>query len=86
MAIFAENCVQCHGQHATGTDAGPPLVHKIYEPSHHGDGAFYAAVRQGVHQHHWPFGSMPAIPGVTEDQVTLIIAYVRTLQRANGIN
>ncbi len=84
--VFAANCMSCHGPHATGTDAGPPLVHIIYESNHHGDGSFYAAVRNGVRQHHWRFGDMPAVPGVTDAETGLIIAYVRTLQRANGIN
>jgi len=43
------------------------------------------AVKNGVRQHHWPFGSMPPIPGVSKAEVSQIIAYVRTLQRANGI-
>jgi mono/diheme cytochrome c family protein len=86
LDVFAANCVSCHGPHATGTDSGPPLVHIIYEPSHHGDGAFYAAVRNGVRQHHWPYGNMPAVPGVSDAKTGLIIAYIRTLQRANGIN
>lgn len=86
-AIFDENCAVCHGENASGNDgAGPPLVHIIYEPSHHGDGAFYLAAKQGVRAHHWQFGNMPPIDGVDEDDVTAIIAYVRELQRANGIN
>lgn len=86
-AVFAENCAICHGVNAAGKDgAGPPLVHKIYEPSHHGDMAFVLAAQQGVRQHHWSFGNMPAQPQVTEPETTAIIAYVRALQRANGIN
>lgn len=64
---------------------GPPLVHKIYEPSHHGDAAFQVAAAQGVRAHHWRFGNMPPQDGVTAGDVTAIIAYVRELQRANGI-
>ena len=86
LDVFAANCVSCHGAHATGTDSGPSLVHIIYEPSHHGDGAFYAAVRNGVRQHHWPFGDMPPVPGVTDEETGFVIAYIRTLQRANAIN
>ena len=84
--LFAANCAVCHGKNAAGgTGSGPPLVHIIYEPNHHGDGSFYRAVAQGVRAHHWPFGNMPAVAGVSETQVTKIIAYVRELQRANGI-
>lgn len=86
-AVFDENCATCHGVNAAGKDgAGPPLVHKIYEPSHHGDMAFVLAAKQGVRQHHWSFGNMPAQPHVTEPQILAVIAYVRALQRANGIN
>lgn len=82
---FAQACAECHGEAAQGTDSGPPLVHVIYEPGHHADGAFHLAVRQGVRAHHWRFGDMPPIEGVNERQVSAIIAFVRELQRANGI-
>lgn len=85
-AIFQRNCATCHGQKAEGTDKGPPLVHKIYEPSHHADVAFYLAVHRGVPAHHWPFGNMPPIEGVSDEDVAQIVAYVRGLQRAAGID
>ena len=84
--VFNQNCATCHGVNAAGNDgSGPPLVHIIYEPNHHGDAAFYMAARHGVRAHHWKFGDMAPVPGVTEADVTAIIAYVRELQRANGI-
>ncbi|MCK7615539.1 c-type cytochrome [Roseibium sediminicola] len=86
-ALFQQNCAVCHGDNAAGRDGiGPPLVHKIYEPGHHGDGAFYLAAQQGVRAHHWPFGNMPPVEDVTQKDIESIIAYVRKLQRANGIN
>ena len=84
-AIFSDNCAVCHGANASGSENGPPLIHKIYEPNHHGDGSFLLAVRQGVRAHHWPFGNMPAIDGISDDDVAHIVYYVRTLQKANGI-
>jgi mono/diheme cytochrome c family protein len=84
-AVFERKCAECHGRSAKGTEKGPPLVHKIYEPSHHGDASFYLAVRQGVRAHHWPFGDMPPVEGVSDEQIADIIAYVRGLQRAAGI-
>ena len=84
-ALFNANCVACHGKNAGGTQSGPPLVHKIYEPGHHSDLSFQRAAKLGVRAHHWPFGNMPPVPGVNESDVTQIIAYVRELQRANGI-
>lgn len=83
--VFNTTCVLCHGVNAAGTNQGPPLVHKIYEPGHHADFTFRNAVSQGVPAHHWNFGNMPPVPGVSEQSVEDIICYVRELQRANGI-
>ena len=85
-ALFDANCTACHGQNALGSDRGPPLLHRIYEPSHHSDLAFLLAVRKGVRAHHWKYGNMPAIDGISDNEVVQITAYVRALQRANGIN
>ena len=83
--LFAENCSRCHGEMADGTDIGPPLVHRLYEPGHHGDFAFQNAAKNGVIAHHWDFGDMPPVAGVSEAEVTQIIAYIRDLQREGGI-
>lgn len=86
-AAFTENCATCHGTNAAGQDGiAPPLVHIIYEPSHHGDQAFYLAAKNGVRGHHWPFGNMPPVEGITDQDIAHITFYVRELQRANGIN
>lgn len=85
-ALFNGNCMACHGANAAGSGNGPPLIHKIYEPGHHGDAAFLSAVRIGVRAHHWNFGNMPAQVHVTDSDAQKIIVYIRTLQRSNGIN
>ncbi len=85
-AAFAENCAHCHGKNAAGGRGGPPLVHNIYNPGHHADGAFSRAMQRGVPQHHWQFGNMPPQPHVSKDAAKAIIAYVRELQAANGIS
>lgn len=82
---FVANCSACHGVGGVGTKQGPPLVHKIYEPNHHGDAAFQRAAANGVQSHHWEFGNMPKIPGVTSSDVELIVKYVRWLQKQAGI-
>lgn len=82
---FDATCAQCHGTNGSGTDKGPPLIHRIYNPGHHGDESFRRAVRNGVQRHHWNFGDMPAQPKVTDRQVEEIIAFVRAVQTANGI-
>ncbi|WP_298922435.1 cytochrome c [uncultured Roseobacter sp.] len=84
---FEANCAACHGLNAVGQDGlAPPLVHRIYEPSHHGDESFQRAAAMGVRSHHWPFGNMPPIDGLTRGDVKMITAYIRELQQANGIN
>ncbi len=84
-AKFKANCMPCHGPEGTGTQQGPPLVHKIYEPNHHGDEAFQRAAANGVRAHHWQFGDMPKIATVTPADVSEIIRYIRWLQRQAGI-
>ena len=84
-ALFEQNCSVCHGPAADGTTQGPPLVHIIYEPSHHADAAFILAARNGVRAHHWRFGDMPPLPDVGDETVIEIVGYIRWLQRQVGI-
>ena len=84
--LFEAKCADCHGPNAVGqAGVAPPLIHIIYEPNHHGDESFQRAVALGVRAHHWKFGNMPAVAGLTRAEVKFIIAYVRELQRHNGI-
>lgn len=84
---FDGKCAVCHGANAVGqAGVAPPLVHKIYEPNHHGDESFQRAAALGVQSHHWSFGNMPPVSGVTRGDMKMIVAYIRELQRANGIN
>ena len=83
---FNAKCAVCHGKNAAGQNGiAPPLVHAYYKPGHHGDMAFQLAVQNGVTSHHWPFGNMPPVQGLTQGDVKNITAYVRALQVANGI-
>ena len=82
---YNDNCASCHGADLKGSREGPPFIHKVYEPSHHGDEAFYRAAANGVRAHHWRFGDMPPVAGVTREEVGDIIAYIREQQRENGI-
>jgi mono/diheme cytochrome c family protein len=84
-SLYEVQCARCHGRAASGTTVGPPLAHRIYEPSHHADAAFHLAVRRGVAAHHWRFGDMPAQPQVPEGDVGAIVGYVRWVQREVGI-
>lgn len=84
--LFEAKCLSCHGANAQGqAGVAPPLVHKIYEPSHHGDEAFQRAVDQGVRAHHWRFGDMPPVQGLSRGDVAMIVINIREIQIANGI-
>jgi mono/diheme cytochrome c family protein len=84
--LFITHCAQCHGNDAHGTEQGPPLIHRIYEPGHHSDLAFYIAIARGTHQHHWEFGDMAPVPEVDGEDAAHIIAWIRREQRTAGIH
>lgn len=83
--MFNQTCAACHGLNAEGSDAGPPLIHSIYNPGHHSNKAFYRAVTEGSRQHHWSFGDMPPQPTVGFTQMTFILAFIREAQAINDI-
>lgn len=83
--LYAANCARCHGGDLKGTTQGPPFLHAVYAPGHHGDAAFAVAVKSGVRPHHWNFGPMPPIPGLDDRQIALIVAFVRAEQEAVGV-
>lgn len=85
-ALYAANCAVCHGKDAGGQQGvAPPLVHKIYRNRSHADFSFVMAVQNGVRSHHWSFGNMPKIEGVSQEDAMQIAGYIRSLQKANGI-
>jgi len=84
-AAFNRYCAACHGKAAAGTDHGPSFINRIYEPNHHGDSSFFLAPRRGVRAHHWTFGDMPKVEGVSDDDLKQIVGYIRWLQRQAGI-
>ena len=84
-ALYQRDCARCHGEDALGALSGPPLLHRVYQPTHHADAAFLLAVRAGVRAHHWNFGDMEALPGVTAEDVGAITSYIRWLQRETGV-
>jgi mono/diheme cytochrome c family protein len=79
--LFEKNCASCHGIDLKGSEKGPPFLHPVYVPSHHGDASFQAAVHHGSRAHHWKFGDMPPVQGLSADDVAHITAYVRQQQR-----
>jgi mono/diheme cytochrome c family protein len=82
--VYASACASCHGADLRGTDRGPSHLSVVYEPGHHPDEAFRAAIAHGVAPHHWQFGPMPPVPGLGDDDVEAVIAYVRDQQERHG--
>lgn len=83
-ALYQASCSVCHGSDLRGTALGPSQLSVIYNPDHHGDGSYAVAVTAGVRAHHWSFGNMPSVDGVTEDDFDRILAFIRENQRVQG--
>ncbi|UCH40720.1 MAG: cytochrome c [Gammaproteobacteria bacterium] len=79
--LYEKYCSSCHGLDLAGSDEGPPLLHPYYKPSHHGDKSFYRAALQGVKQHHWNFGDMKPVEGMTPKKMDRVVPYVRYYQK-----
>ena len=74
---FETSCVWCHGKNVEGVGGvAPLLVHAIYEPVHHWDKSFQRVAAVGVPAHHWPFGHVPAVEGVTRGDIKMVTAYI----------
>ena len=82
---FDAKCASCHGVNAAGSDKGPSFLDRVYHPGHHGDAAFINAPKRGAKAHHWSFGDMPPVEGITDGQIEKIITYIRALQKANNV-
>ena len=83
--LYTQACAGCHGADLRGTDKGPPFLDAIYRPGHHADVSFHLAIRSGARAHHWNFGDMSPVEGLTDEQVAAIVAFVRAQQREAGI-
>jgi len=83
--VFQGTCATCHGANLEGTETGPSLLHPFYGPNHHGDTTIRLAVQMGARQHHWKFGNMPPQTKIEEADIVKLTAYVREMQRANGV-
>lgn len=79
--LYEKYCSSCHGLQLNGSDKGPPLIHPFYKPSHHNDKSFYRAALKGVKQHHWNFGDMPPVVGMTPGKMDRVVPYLRYYQR-----
>lgn len=84
QTIYENKCASCHGPNLRGTNKGPSLLSIIYEPSHHPDEAIRSAVRNGAVQHHWPYGNMPPVENITDEEIDQVIKFIRSEQESKG--
>jgi len=84
-SLYGQACSVCHGQALEGTNAGPTFLNRVYAPGHHADISFMFAIERGVRAHHWNFGNMAPVEGLSQEQVLAIIAFIREQQRDAGI-
>ncbi len=82
--VYAQTCASCHGEDLRGTDKGPSHLSIVYEPNHHTDDSFRNAIANGAPQHHWNFGDMPAVGGLSDSDVEAVIAFIRSEQERQG--
>ena len=82
--VYASSCAACHGADLRGTGQGPSHLSIVYEPGHHPDEAFRAAILRGSPQHHWDFGDMAPVTGLDEAEIDAVIAYIRDVQQREG--
>lgn len=85
-AVYAASCASCHGADLRGTDKGPSHLSIVYELNHHGDAAFRSAILNGAQQHHWNFGDMEPVEGLTAGEIDAVIAFVRAEQDRLGFD
>ncbi|WP_419552988.1 c-type cytochrome [Candidatus Poriferisodalis sp.] len=83
-ATYQQYCAECHGVDLRGTDKGPSQLSIIYEPGHHSDYAFRSAISEGAPEHHWWFGDMPPVEGISDDEIEAVISFVRAEQERLG--
>lgn len=82
--LYEATCAECHGTDLRGNDKGPSFLSSVYEPNHHTDESFRRAVRLGARQHHWPYGDMEPVEGLSDDDIEAIITFVREQQAILG--
>jgi mono/diheme cytochrome c family protein len=83
---FTEFCIDCHGRLAEGTDRGPDLIAPRFGRALYSDDAFRGARYNKETQHAHADAGAKGAPAFSEVEVDQVLAYVRSLQKARGID
>ncbi len=84
--IYQASCASCHGVDLKGTNKGPSHLSIVYEPNHHPDESFRSAITNGARQHHWEFGDMEPVQGLSDQDIEDVIMFVRSEQVRQGFD
>ncbi len=82
---YAEECTGCHGRTARGTERGPNLIHADYGPARRSDAQFRRALSEGKLARRAGYEDMPPVKDRSERHLNRLVAFLRDVQRANGI-
>lgn len=84
--VINVRCVECHGVDGTGgSRKGPPFLHPMYRDEIFPDFVFKRSLLEGKREKNWRFGPMPAMPDLSDEDIAGIIAFVREVQTATGV-
>lgn len=84
--VLNERCSECHGVDGTGgSRKGPPILHSMYRREIFPDFVFKRSVLEGKREKNWRFGPMAPVEGLSDQDLDGIIAFVREVQDASGI-
>ena len=80
--LFAQNCSGCHGIGGRGGIA-PELANPVFQQAA-GDGFIATTIRNGRRATAMPAFQRPGVTGLTEAEISDLVAYVRSLAPAAG--
>jgi len=84
--LINAQCAECHGVDGTGySKKGPPMLHPRYREEVYPDHHFKRVLIEGRPQKNWRFGPMPAQPQLSDSDMNDIIAFVREVHDATGV-
>jgi mono/diheme cytochrome c family protein len=84
-AVYEARCASCHGGDLGGGALGPSLRSELYGPDRFEDDRIRASISKGVEQVNWEFGPMPMVSGLSAAEVDAVVAHVREVQAAEGL-
>ena len=83
--MFALRCASCHGTDLRGSLTVPSLLSELYAPDSFDDDAIRAVIRDGIEADDPAGASMPAIGGLSDEQVDAVISHIRMVQAREGL-